>query len=48
MKNIFLTGAVMMLLLFTYKKDLDIPADGLQADHKNDVLATRPMASYCQ
>jgi len=36
----------MMLLLFSCKKDLGIPVNGLQADHKNDVLATRPMASY--
>jgi ATP-dependent protease HslVU (ClpYQ) peptidase subunit len=40
MKNIFLTGAVMVLLLFSCKKDLGIPANGLQADHKNTVLAT--------
>jgi hypothetical protein len=40
MKNIFLTGAVMMLLLISCKKDLGISADGLQADHKNTVLAT--------
>ena len=35
----------MMLLLFSCTKDLGIRADGLQADDKNDVPATRPMAS---
>jgi hypothetical protein len=39
MKNIFLTGAVMMLLLISCKKDLGISADGLQADNKNVALA---------
>jgi hypothetical protein len=47
MKNTFLTGAVMVLLLFSCKKDLGIPANGLQADHKYTVLAnSRPNIYY--
>ncbi|MDB5126600.1 SMP-30/gluconolactonase/LRE family protein [Mucilaginibacter sp.] len=40
MKNIFLTGAVIMLLLISCKKDLGISADGLKADNKNIALAS--------
>ncbi|MCQ6956983.1 hypothetical protein [Mucilaginibacter aquariorum] len=40
MRNIFLTGAVMMLLLLSCKKELGTSVDRLQADQKNAILAT--------